>query len=124
MHLRQEGDVTLATISTELRLSGRVGGMGQAVIGDVAKRLVDTFSGNLSSMLGPPSPAPESREAGPAEPGSPEANAAPPEGGAALSLLSVGGSVLVSRLRSRGVALPLAVASLLCLGALAWLRWR
>ena len=53
MTLREEGGATVATIKTDVKLSGRVASMGQGVIGEVSKKLVDTFSDNLQAMMAP-----------------------------------------------------------------------
>lgn len=53
MTLRQEGGATLATIKTDVKLSGRMASMGQGVIADVSKKLVNTFSDNLQAMMVP-----------------------------------------------------------------------
>jgi len=53
MVLTQDGDDTIATIKTDVKLSGRAASMGQGVIAEVSKKLVDTFSKNLASMLAP-----------------------------------------------------------------------
>ncbi len=98
---------TSATVTTEVRLSGRVATMGQGVLQDVSRRLVETFAGNLATMLEggevpqPPAPAP-------AETGEPPAAAAAdsPATGAsesALDLGSVGGAVIAERLKDRRV---------------------
>jgi carbon monoxide dehydrogenase subunit G len=57
MALAEEQEGTLATISTELQMSGKAAAMGQGVIGDVAARLVEMFAANLAEMLaGEPAP--------------------------------------------------------------------
>jgi carbon monoxide dehydrogenase subunit G len=53
MTLRQEGGATLATIKTDVKISGRMASMGQGVIADVSKKLVNTFSDNLQAMMVP-----------------------------------------------------------------------
>jgi uncharacterized protein len=93
---------TSATVTTEVQLSGRVATMGQGVLQDVSRRLVETFAGNLAAMLEggavpqPPAPAP-------AEPGEPPAAAADSpatgESESALDLGSVGGAVIAERLK-------------------------
>src|ERR1700680_3951936 len=46
MVLAQEGDDTVATIKTDVKLSGRAASLGQGVVTEVFKNLVDTFSTN------------------------------------------------------------------------------
>jgi carbon monoxide dehydrogenase subunit G len=97
---------TSATVTTEVQLSGRVATMGQGVLQDVSRRLVETFAGNLATMLEggevpqPPAPAP-------AETGEPPAAAADSpasgESESALDLGSVGGAVIAERLKDRRV---------------------
>jgi carbon monoxide dehydrogenase subunit G len=72
---------TSATISTDVRMSGRAATMGRGVVQDVAGRLIDTFAKNLAqSLTGPPpaapEPEPEAEKAPPPPP--PEAGAPPP----------------------------------------------
>jgi carbon monoxide dehydrogenase subunit G len=42
---------TSATVTTDVQLSGKAATMGQGVLQDVSRRLVDTFAANLSTML-------------------------------------------------------------------------
>src|SRR5919109_2033229 len=42
---------TSATVTTDVQLSGKVATMGQGVLQDVSRRLVDTFAANLAAML-------------------------------------------------------------------------
>ena len=75
MALREEGGATVAIIKTDVKLSGRMASMGQGVIADVSKKLVNTFSDNLQAMMAaepgapavPPTatPAPAAHESGP-----------------------------------------------------------
>src|SRR4030088_662548 len=51
MTLREDGAATVATIKTDVKLSGRMASMGQGVIADVSKKLVNTFSDNLQAMM-------------------------------------------------------------------------
>src|ERR1700737_3614741 len=53
MALREEGGATVAIIKTDVKLSGRMASMGQGVIADVSKKLVNTFSDNLQAMMAP-----------------------------------------------------------------------
>src|SRR5215210_3805730 len=49
---------TSATVTTDVQLSGKVATMGQGVLQDVSRRLIETFAANLAAMLaGGPSPA-------------------------------------------------------------------
>ena len=57
MVLVEEAGETVATIKTDVKLSGRIASMGQGVIVDVTKRMVDAFSANLAAMLATPEPA-------------------------------------------------------------------
>jgi carbon monoxide dehydrogenase subunit G len=93
---------TSATVTTEVQLSGRVATMGQGVLQDVSRRLVETFAGNLATMLEggevpqPPAPAPaEAAEAPAAAADSPATG----ESESALDLGSVGGAVIAERLK-------------------------
>jgi len=89
---------TSATVTTDVQLSGKVATMGQGVLQDVSRRLVETFAGNLATMLEGGAPAEPAAEA-PEEPVRPqEPAAAEPE--AALDLGSLGGAVVAERLRT------------------------
>ena len=129
MLLTQDGDATRARIKTDVKLSGRMASMGQGVIGDVSRKLIDTFSANLQAMVAPaavataaPMQAPGGAETTPTavvatHPAAttPAAAAAPAED-ASLPLMSIAGAVLVSRLRRPEVAIPLAIAAIVVAG--------
>jgi uncharacterized protein len=84
---------TSATVTTEVQLSGKVATMGQGVLQDVSGRLVETFAQNLATMLESGArPAPEEPQREEQEPERP----APAE---ALDLGSIGGAVVVERLK-------------------------
>jgi carbon monoxide dehydrogenase subunit G len=85
----EEGAGTRATMTTELKLSGRAAAMGRGVITDVSQALVSEFADNLARMLsegrrdgaGGALAAPEPGAAGPAPP--PGASAAAKSGAGA-----------------------------------------
>jgi carbon monoxide dehydrogenase subunit G len=111
---------TSATVTTDVQLSGKVATMGQGVLQDVSRRLVETFAGNLAAMLeggGPAEPVAAAPPAGaaPAEPAEPTREPEPAAAGAesALDLGSLGGAVVAERLRN-----PRALAALLAVVAL------
>jgi uncharacterized protein len=112
MLLSQDGAETLATIKTDVKLSGRAASMGQGVIAEVAKKLVDTFSVNLASLLTAPAEASVAEPEAPSEPRPP--GPLPPRfassDDASLPLLSVVGSIAADRLRSPRVAVPVGIA--------------
>jgi carbon monoxide dehydrogenase subunit G len=125
MRLSQENGATQGAIHTDVAISGKAAAMGQGIIGDVSARLIDTFAGNLATMLSTPEAAaepaaPEAADEAPtkvhaAPPPPPRpAPAAEPEG---LPILSVAGSVVAGRLRNPKVLAGLA-------GVLALLLWR
>ena len=113
MVLADGAGTTSATVTTDVQLSGKVATMGQGVLQDVSRRLVETFAGNLATML----------EGGAAEePAAPEpaAAAAPPpppppaaEPDDALDLGSLGSAVVLDRLRD-----PQTLGAILALVAL------
>jgi uncharacterized protein len=117
---------TSASVTTDVELSGKAAAMGQGVLQDVARRLVETFAENLAAMLAgreapalePEAPAAEP-EAPAAEPQAPAAEpaAAAPEQAApheeALDLGSLGGAVIAGRLQD-----PRRLAALIGLVAL------
>ncbi len=99
---------TSATVTTDVKLSGKVATMGQGVLQDVSGRLVDTFAQNLQAMLAGDEPAPEpagpsAAAPSPAEPSAPPRAEPPPrpapEPAEALDLGDLGGAVLLERLR-------------------------
>ena len=51
MQLTGGNGSTSATVTTDVKLSGRVASMGQGVLQDVSGRLVQTFAQNLAKML-------------------------------------------------------------------------
>jgi uncharacterized protein len=108
---------TSATVTTDVKLSGKVATMGQGVLQDVSGRLVQTFAQNLAAMLeGAEAPAPEAPAAPPEETTGTTRDAppaAPPrEPADALNLGSLGGTVIAERLRN-----PRALAALLAVVA-------
>jgi carbon monoxide dehydrogenase subunit G len=113
MLLSEDGDATVAVIKTDVKLSGRAASMGQGVIADVSKKMIDTFSTNLASMLVPATPAPAD-DAADAEAARATPAAAPfvPADDASLPVLSVIGSVVMNRLRRPRVAAGIALAAL------------
>jgi carbon monoxide dehydrogenase subunit G len=111
MVLSADGDRTAATVTTDVRLSGKAATMGQGVLQDVSGRLIETFAANLAAMLaggGEPAEA-----AAPGEPGVASGDTEPavrtppapppprpaPEPADALDLGSLGGAVVADRLR-------------------------
>ena len=105
---------TAATVTTDVQLSGKIATMGQGVLQDVSRRLVETFAANLATMLEGGAPPEAAGEAtAPAEPARPQQPpAAEPE--AALDLGSLGGAVLAERLRTpQGMAGVLALLALI-----------
>jgi carbon monoxide dehydrogenase subunit G len=113
MLLSEDGDATVAVIKTDVKLSGRAASMGQGVIADVSKKMIDTFSTNLASMLVPATPAPADDAADPqAARATPAAAPFVPADDASLPVLSVIGSVVMDRLRRPRVAAGIALAAL------------
>src|SRR5918912_3627562 len=51
MSLASRDGGTAATVTTDVQLSGKVATMGQGVLQDVSRRLVETFAANLAAML-------------------------------------------------------------------------
>jgi len=99
---------TSATVTTDVQLSGKVATMGQGVLQDVSRRLVETFAGNLATMLEGGAPA-EAATTASAEGSSRAEEPAAAEPQPALDLGSLGGAVVAERLRSReGMAAVLA----------------
>jgi carbon monoxide dehydrogenase subunit G len=106
MSLESRNGGTSATVTTDVQLSGKVATMGQGVLQDVSRRLVETFAANLATMLERGEqveaevPAQPTIEPGPA----PEAERARES---ALDLGSLGGAVIVDRLKSPRILAPL-----------------
>jgi carbon monoxide dehydrogenase subunit G len=51
MQLAERNGSTHATLTTDLRLSGRAAAMGQGIVKDVAAKLTETFAENLAAKL-------------------------------------------------------------------------
>ena len=143
--MKLDGDEqhTRATLTTDVRLSGRAAAMSRGIVQDVSAKLVQTFADNLADMLTQPTPETDATAAPPPPP--PEAPAPPPPAsdGAppsepaaakppppppppprqhadALDVGDLAGGVLAARLRD-----PRTLAVLLALVALAgWLVGR
>ena len=124
MLLTQEGDETVATIKTDVKLSGRAASMGQGVIAEVSKKLVDTFSTNLAGMLAAPAEAPALDAGSPSTTGVAVPRPFVPSDDASLPVLPVIGSVVMGRLRSPRVAVPVGVAILALVALVLWLLRR
>ncbi|RAO47864.1 Translation initiation factor IF-2 [Micromonospora saelicesensis] len=91
-HLRPDGDRTLVSVDTDLKISGRLAQFGSGMIKEVSGKLLAQFVANLEAKLGaePPAPHPNAEpvatpSAAPPEPtpaaseSTPAASAAPPE---------------------------------------------
>jgi carbon monoxide dehydrogenase subunit G len=105
IRLSHENGATQGTIHTDVAISGKAAAMGQGIIGDVSARLIDTFAGNLATMLA----SPEAAEA-PAEPAAPPPPSPPtPEEPEALPIVPIAGGVIAQRLRDPKVLAALAV---------------
>lgn len=127
----EEGAGTRATMSTELKLSGRAAAMGRGVITDVSHALVSEFADNLAQMLsegrgdgavGGAAPGagagPGAGATAPAAPGPPESapppppREPPPPPKDALDAAQLARNVVTSRLRDPRTQLLLALACL------------
>lgn len=109
MLLTQDGDDTIATINTDIKLSGRAASMGQGVIAEVAKKLVDTFSVNLASLLTAHVEAPAADATGEPTPADPPPPRYSPSEEASLPVLPMLGSIAAGRLRSPRVAVSVGI---------------
>src|SRR3954447_18307044 len=74
--MKLDGDEqhTRATVTTDVRLSGRAAAMSRGIVQDVSAKLVQTFADNLAEMLRAPTPETDATAAPP-----PEAAAPPPQ---------------------------------------------
>ena len=73
-------------MTTDVKLSGKVATMGQGVLQDVSRRLVETFAANLAAMLeGEPEAAPAEGAEAPGSTPAPAEMASVPEIAAAAS---------------------------------------
>jgi carbon monoxide dehydrogenase subunit G len=127
MSLASQDGGTSATVITDVQLSGKVATMGQGVLQDVSRRLVETFAANLATMLERGEPveagvpaqptreeAPEPTTDTPAREHGEQAHAAAREPESALDLGSLGGAVIAGRLRNPRMLAPvLAIVALL-----------
>jgi carbon monoxide dehydrogenase subunit G len=108
MQLSGSNGHTSATVTTDVKLTGKVATMGRGVLQDVSGRLVNTFAQNLQAMLagGEPSPAAEApaaastqaAQASEARGAEPQPRPAP-EPAQALDLGELGGAAVKERLR-------------------------
>src|SRR5215217_4500968 len=115
MVLAGQNGGTTATVTTDVQLRGKVATMGQGVLQDVSRRLVETFAGNLATMLegggaAEPEPAAESAPASEPTPPPPPPRQEPES---ALDLGSLGGAVVADRLKD-----PRVTSALLAIVAL------
>jgi uncharacterized protein len=78
MALQENGSSTQGTMTSDVKLSGRVASMGRGIIEDVSARIIDTFSDNLEAMLAGGGEAAAAAE-GPAEAAAAEGAAGEPE---------------------------------------------
>jgi carbon monoxide dehydrogenase subunit G len=123
MVLTGDGDETVATIKTDVKLSGRAASMGQGVIADVSKKLVDTFSTNLATLMAPAEATPTADAMAPSTASDAVPQPPIPHDEAALPVLSVLGSVVIGRLRSPRVAVPVGIAVVALVAYAVW-WWR
>jgi carbon monoxide dehydrogenase subunit G len=86
MKLSEQDGKTQATLTTDLRMSGRAAAMGQGIVKDVASKLTETFADCLAQKLsGNGAEAPEApAESHPETKATPVVNTPPEAGGAEL----------------------------------------
>jgi uncharacterized protein len=117
MSLSDQGDgATHATLATEVQLSGKAAAMGQAVIGDVAQRLVEQFAANLAGMLESAEAAAPSNGGASGPAGASAAAPAPPPTPPAdeLAVGQLAAGVIGARLKQRrGAVIAAALAAAL-----------
>ncbi|MCG5447780.1 SRPBCC family protein [Micromonospora hortensis] len=94
-HLRPDGDRTVVSVDTDLKISGRLAQFGSGMIKEVSGKLLAQFVANLEAKLAAEPPAPHSdaepvaaASAAPPEP-TPAASTAPPEPTPAASATAV-----------------------------------
>lgn len=63
--------VTKVTVETELRITGKVAQFGRGVMGDISKKLMTQFAGNLNTMLDRDGAAAATTSSAPATPDEP-----------------------------------------------------
>lgn len=56
---------TRCVVTTDLQITGKVAQFGRSVIGDVSKKLMEQFAGNLNTMLDESAPSDDSPDASP-----------------------------------------------------------
>jgi carbon monoxide dehydrogenase subunit G len=113
MSLEEDGDATRGTMVSHVQLSGKAAAMGRGIIEDVSRKLVDTFAGNLESIVGGSESDEEEEaaeaEAGEGEPAKPTAapRSAPPSPGSddddGLPVLPLAAGIVADRLRNPAV---------------------
>ncbi|MFG1866944.1 SRPBCC family protein [Micromonospora arborensis] len=124
-HLRPDGDRTLVSVDTDLKISGKLAQFGSGMIKEVSGRLLAQFVANLEAKLAAEQPAPRPEPEPEPEPEPVEPSPIAPAAGAtrgtrvaepeALDLLSIAGGSITKRL------VPV-VVGLVAVGAvIAWL---
>jgi uncharacterized protein len=107
-----------ATITTDVRLSGRAAAMSRGIVDDVARKMIDQFAGNLEQMLAgdgkaEAAPGAEGNGGAPAADKGPTYEAPPPREDA-LDVGDLAGSIAAERLRNpRAIAGALALVFLI-----------
>jgi carbon monoxide dehydrogenase subunit G len=97
--LLPDGDGTLVTVATELRVTGKVAQFGKGVIEDISRKLMGQFAASLEQKLAAPSEVSAAESTLPLPPRAEAESESEPEAGAgAVDLLSVVGGPLVKRL--------------------------
>jgi len=113
---------TLVTVTTDLKVTGKVAQFGRGVMADVSKKLMGQFADNLSGLLDPHGPVAEEAAAEPEASGHPAPEEVPeqvrivdaPEA-AAVDLLGAAGAPVLKRLAPVVVAVVVLVVVILVL---------
>ncbi|WP_305784234.1 SRPBCC family protein [Symbioplanes lichenis] len=111
--LRPEGDSTVVSVDTDLRISGKLAQFGSSMIKEVSGKLLAEFVTNLEAKLAADSPAPAPEPAS-----SPAPVSLPGTDGDALDLVQFAGGSVVRRL------VPVAAGLVVAAAVIVWLARR
>jgi carbon monoxide dehydrogenase subunit G len=95
--LSADSGQTLATVVTELAVTGRPAQFGRGMISEVGGRILDQFAGCLAGKLAPAEEKPETPAAAPTPAPADQPSPAPPEQAPPLDLLDVAGTSVAKR---------------------------
>ncbi|WP_433308545.1 SRPBCC domain-containing protein [Micromonospora sp. CA-269861] len=114
-HLRPDGERTVVSVDTDLKISGKLAQFGSGMIKEVSGKLLAQFVANLEAKLAaePPTPQPNAEPSSPqpnAEPSSPQPNAEPMPAAPATAVATTPSTAAVAPTPSTAAVAPSPVA--------------